>query len=204
MRNINKYFVEGLLIVFSVLFALFIDKMYDDYLLSQKREIALQSVIKELQKNQSLLQDWNLRHTVIQDRISAILENKQPELKAALEQERFLQLGVLTNNQSLADSMLSVTAWESAKSTGIVAEFDFETTRKLTDAYALQQMTTERTFAQIIDYYFDSDAHDMANIDRVLLQFELRFKELTSQEWMLARLYDDALTHLEAIDKTKN
>ena len=110
MRNINKYFVEGLLIVFSVLFALFIDKMYDDYLLSQKREIALQSVIKELQKNQSLLQDWNLRHTVIQDRISAILENKQPELKAALEQERFLQLGVLTNNQSLADSMLSVTA----------------------------------------------------------------------------------------------
>ena len=201
MLNLRKHFLDGLLIVFSVLFALFIDKMYDDYLLSQKMEIALQTVTKELQENQSLLQDWNQRHTTIQDRISAILENKQPELRAALEQQQFLQLGILTNDQSMADSMPSTTAWESAKSTGIVAEFDFETTRKLTDAYALQQIVVERTFAQIVDYYFDSEAHDMANLDRVLVQFKLRFSELTSQEWMLARLYNDALTHLQAGDK---
>jgi hypothetical protein len=105
----------------------------------------LQSVIKELQENQILLQDWNQRHTAMQDRISAILENKQPELRAELQQGQFLQLGILTNDQSMADSMPSSTAWESAKSTGIVAEFDFETTRKLTDAYALQQMMIERT-----------------------------------------------------------
>ena len=104
----------------------------------------------------------------------------------------------------MADSMLSMTAWESAKSAGIVAEFDFETTRKITDTYALQQIITERTFTQIIDYYFDSDAHDMANLDRVLLQFKLRFNELTSQEWMLARLYKDARMHLQVVAETNN
>lgn len=200
MLNVKKTLIEGLLIVFSVLFALFIDKMYDDYLLAQKKNIALQSVHKELRENQDLMQDWNQRHLAVQDRITAILDNKKPALKAALENESFLELSVLTGNQSLADSMPSDTAWESAKATGIVAEFDFETTRKLTDAYTLQQMIIERTFAQILDYYFSSDAHNMANLDQVLLQFKLRFNELTGQEWMLARLYKDALMQLAVVE----
>ena len=57
-NELKKYFLEGSLIVFSVLFALFINKLYSDYQTSQKKEVALESIKKELMRNDSILQNW--------------------------------------------------------------------------------------------------------------------------------------------------
>lgn len=201
MTKYKKYFAEGLLIVFSVLFALFFDKMYDDYLTRQKCEIALDSVVKELKSNQVILSDWQTRHGRIKERIDSILEGNNPQIKTQLEGARYLELGVLTDQQSLADSMLTATSWESARSSGVIAEFDFETTRMLTDVYNLQEIVTGRTFTQIIDFYFEGAAHSMDKLDTTLIQFKLRFDELTSQEWMLMQLYQEALQYLDVVNE---
>lgn len=44
----------------------------------------------------------------------------------------------------------------------------------------------------IINYYFDN-AHDIENLDKVLLQLQLRFSELTGQEELLSQLYEKTL-----------
>ena len=51
MKNLKKYFAEGLLIIFSVLFALFINKLFDDYKTNQKKTVAIESIQKELSQN---------------------------------------------------------------------------------------------------------------------------------------------------------
>lgn len=197
MKQIKKYVAEGMLIVFSVVFALFINKLFDDYKTNNKKTVAIESIQKELKRNAAILVHWKEQHIEIRDRISQIIEGKNDSLKTELLKYEFLNLGVLTNNKSLIDAILTDTAWESAKSTGIIAEFEFETTQNLTRVYSMQEVLTDRTIAKILDYYFDSDAHTMENIDQILVQFQLRFWELTGQEELMTQLYNEAIDQLK-------
>lgn len=197
MKNIKKYFAEGLLIVFSVVFALFINKIFDDYKTNNKKTIAIESIQKELYRNSSILQNWKEKHIKVRNRITEVIEGRNDSLKTELLKYEFLNLGVLTNNESLIDAILTNTAWESAKSTGIISEFNFETTQKLTHVYSMQEVLTDRTIAKILDYYFDTNAHNMENIDQILLQFQLRFWELTGQEELMTDLYKEAIDEVK-------
>lgn len=195
--NFKKFVGEGLLIVFSVLFALFINKSFEDYRTKQKKKIAKESIIKELYNNQSILGNWKSNHTEIKNRISGIIAGEADSLKMELEKYNYLNLGVLTNNEVLIDAILTKTAWESAKATGIITEFDFETIQKLTLVYDLQEIIMDRTTAEILEYLFDSESNNIENIDRTLVQLHLRFQELTGQEETMSVFYEEALFELE-------
>ncbi len=197
MKNLKKYLAESLLIVFSVLFALFINKLFDDYKTNEKKTTALESIEKELYRNSVILSDWKEHHIKIRNRITEIVEGRNDSLKTELLKYEFLNIGVLTNNKSLIDDILTNTAWESAKSTGIISEFDFETTQKLTHVYSMQEVLTERTMTNITDFYFDTNAHNMENIDQTLIQFQLRFWELTGQEGLITNLYNEAISQIK-------
>ena len=194
MKGTYKSFLaEGLLIVFSVLFALLISKLYEDSKIQHKKEIALESIEKELQQNANIIKRWKDRHDVIRDRITDVIEGRNDSLKQAMQKYQYLNLGLLTENEALINSILTNTAWESAKATGIIAEFDFETTQSLTHVYAMQEVLMDRTLAKILDYYFDTQSHDMKQLDKILIQFQLRFWELTGQEVLMEQLYPKAL-----------
>lgn len=194
MKGTYKSFLaEGLLIVFSVLFALLISKLYEDSKIQHKKEIALESIEKELHQNSNIIKRWKSRHDVIRDRITDVIEGRNDSLKQAMQKHQYLNLGLLTDNEALINSILTNTAWESAKATGIIAEFDFETTQSLTHVYAMQEVLMDRTLAKILDYYFDTQSHDMKQLDKILIQFRLRFWELTGQEVLMEQLYPKAL-----------
>lgn len=195
-KKTKKYLYEGLLIVFSVLFALFITKLFDDYKIKQQKKVALESIKTELNRNSEMLKKWEVKHSEIRKRITNALENNNDSLKNELKKYQFLNMGILTNNESLIDGILSKTAWETAKSTGIIAEFDFSTTEKLTEVYSLQSVLTDRTLIKLLDYYFDPQAHDIEKLDQTLLQFQLRFWELTGQELLLGSSYEKILEEL--------
>jgi hypothetical protein len=74
--NYKKYLAEGTLIIFSVLFALFINKLFDDYQTNQKKVAALESIEQELLRNQSILKNWKEKHIAIRDRIYPFLKEK--------------------------------------------------------------------------------------------------------------------------------
>jgi len=195
--NRNKYFGEGLLIVFSVLFALFINKMFDDLQIKKKKNIAIDSIAGELYRNEAILKNWKKKHIEVRDRISKMIEGENDSLKTELRKYNFLNMGVLTDNESLFDALLTNTAWESAKATGIISEFDFETTQKLTHVYSLQDVITNRTITKIVDYYFDPNSHKLENLESILIQFQLRFWELTGQEDLMSNFYKEAIEHLK-------
>ncbi len=193
---IKKYLAESLLIVFSVLFALFINNMAEDRQTNKRRNIALESIKKELQRNSGVIQHWKSNHAEMLTRIEAVVDGDRDSLLRELSQSDFLDLSLITGGQSLVDAFITNTAWETAKTTGILEEFDFETTQKLTLVYAMQDILMNQTLKNILDFYFDLDTHQLANRKAVLIQFQLRFQEIVGQENLLEQLYQDALTTL--------
>jgi hypothetical protein len=189
----KKYLGEGTLIIFSVLFALFINKAFESYQTYKRKQVALESIEMELYRNQAIMKRWKGKHIAIRDRLIALTNGEEDSLKQVMASKNYLDLGLLTTDESLMDALLTNTAWESAKQTGIIAEFDFETIQKLTLVYKMQGVLTDRTLAKILDYYFDTSSHDMEKLDQVLIQFQLLFGELSGQEILMVTLYDEAL-----------
>ena len=193
----KKYFAEGFLIVFSVLFALFINKLFDDHKTSQKKAIAIESIRKEMQRNALILEDWKTRHTIIRDRLVEVNSGENDSIKIELRKHKYFEFGVITNNESLIDNTLTKTAWETAKSTGIISEFKFEDIEILTQVYNLQDLITEKTVNELLRFYFDTETHNMEKLDQTLIQFQLRFWELTGQEQLMSYSYTEALKKIK-------
>ena len=190
---LKKYLAEGLLIVFSVLFALFINKLSDDYKTRKQKVIALQSIKSELYRNAAIVADWRKKHAKVLGRLDSILQGKNDSLKAKLQGTDFLDFGMLTNEQSLIDATLTDTAWEAAKSTEIISEFDFESVQNITQAYKVQNILMEKTVTGMVGLFFDPVILDNQNLEMTLIQFNLRFGELVGQERTLEQLYEDAI-----------
>lgn len=193
----RKYFIEAALIIFSVLFALFINKLFDSYKTNKQKEIALESITREIEKNSAILYSWNEHHLKIHNRISNIIEKSDDSLRIELLKNKSFNIGILTENKSVIDAVLTATAWETARSTGIISEFDFEITQILTEVYSVQEILMSKTLDKIIEYLFDPDSQNIDNIDHILIQYQLRFRELTGQEITLEKLYNKAIKKIK-------
>ncbi|MGB0892589.1 MAG: hypothetical protein ACPGUU_09575 [Flavobacteriaceae bacterium] len=195
-KGLKKYFSEGVLIVFSVLFALFINRMSENYSTQERKKVAIENIKKELKNNYNILKGWQKNHTLMNANISKIVEGKNDSLKEQLNKGNYLNFGLLTNGKSLINSVLSDTAWETAKATNIISEFDFNTIQKLTQTYKMQHVLSEKTILNITNLFFSSEAHQMDKLDNTLLQFSLRFNELVGQEQTLDYMYKNTLEFL--------
>jgi len=196
-KTFKSYVAEGALIMFSLLLALMIDKYVEDYQTAQDKDIAIESIKAELARNSEIIETWREKHQAINKRIQAIGNGKEPKLMAELIKQDHFDFGVLTNEQNLVNAILTDTAWETSKATGIISEFDFETTQKITYVYSVQKILTETTLVKILDFYFSMEAHEMQNLDQILLQYQLRFGELVGQEYLLIYLYKEAIEQLD-------
>ncbi len=156
----------------------------------------MESIIKELNRNLLIVQDWKSRHNAIKDLIVDVNKGENDTIKPLLLNNNYFDLGIITNQKSLIDNTLTKTAWESAKSTGIISEFEFETIEILTQVYSLQDLITDKTIVELLDFYFETDTHNMNNLEQTLIQFQLRFWELTGQEDLMIYLYLDSLKKL--------
>ena len=85
------------------------------------------------------------------------------------------------------------TAWEAAKSTGIITEFDFELNQKLTYVYSMQEALMDGTIEKLLDSFYEANTFDQDEIDQSLLRFQLLFWDLTRQEDLMKDLYGQAI-----------
>lgn len=197
--NLKKYLIDGLLIVFSVLFALFINNLAESIKVNQQKRVAIESIQKELKRNAEIMKNWHPRHKATMERINDVLEGRNDSLKNKFYDYQFLNLALITEDESLMDAFLTNTAWETAKTTQIISEFDFETTQYLTFVYRMQKVITEKSMMKILDYYFDREAHNLEQLEPTLIQFQLRFSELVGQEAVIQGFYEKAINHLESL-----
>lgn len=196
-KNLNSYLKDSLLIVFSVLFALFINKLADDYTTSKKVKIARESIIQEIEQNILIIEDWKIRHEKISEKLNSLASGKADSLENLLKKELHFDISLLTDGNSLIDAIPTKTAWESAKTTGIISEMGFETTRQLTFLYSLQDIMMDQTIENLLSLYFNTTLETDLAYDIAIVKFKLRFEELTGQEYLLSTLYAEGLKKLK-------
>lgn len=196
-RNWKKYLLEGILIVFSVMLALFLNKTVERIETNNQRDQAIANIRAELENNLSVVERWTRQHEFVAGRVNRLLEGKNDSLRKQMLNSSIFNIGVLTDNRSIIDANLSNTAWETAKTTQIINEFDFETVQLLTSTYSLQELIMDQTIPEILSLYFDRETHDPGKLDGTLVQFKLRFEELLGQERLITDVYRGAVAKLE-------
>ena len=111
MKNtLKKYLIDGLWIVFSVLFALFINDLAEKIKVNKQKRVAIESIRKELERNAGIMKNWYPRHKATMERMNDILEGRNDSLKNEFLKYQFLNLGLLTEDESLMDALLTNTA----------------------------------------------------------------------------------------------
>lgn len=197
-KDIYKYLIEAGLIVFSVLFALYINGWSDNQQTKRRVSQSLANITQEIKDNRWVVNQWYETHTAIEARIDSLLNGDLPELQAALEEKSFLAGPVLTGGRSIISVMMTSAAWETAKNTGLGSHFDLATMQQLTRVYAFQHIITDNTVVSITSFYFSKEAHQMDELPANLIQLLLLLNELISQEKTLMTMYDNILITLEA------
>lgn len=197
-RKIWKdYAFEGSLIVMSVLLALFLSQVAETNRTKRLKKEALANIEAELERNLEVVEGWMALHETVNHRLDGVISGQDKDRRQVLASGNYFEVGVLTDGQPIIDANLSSTAWETAQSTRIVAEFDFETVQTLTSVYSLQAVLMDTTLPKFIEIYFDRRTHDLDNLESTLIQFKLAVSELLGQERMLAQTYREVIESLD-------
>ena len=194
-RAIRKYAIEAFLIVFSVLLALFLNKVFENQKINEQERVAKESLVRELTHNLRVTKDILRLHKNILTRLDSAKDLPDSGLEHLFPNQR-LDLARLIGGESLMKELLTSTGWETARSTGIIAEFDYSEVENLTKVYTLQDVVLNKTLAGIVEVLFRTETHDPANIEATLLQLRLRFNELVGQENILVSIYEEAVKDL--------
>lgn len=194
--NFKKYLGEGFLIVFSVLFALFINKSYEDAKTNRDKNNTIKQIKAEFLDNQKTLNNWMADHNAILQNLNNLIENKNDSIKKIAESKGYLPIQVILDNRNLIDKPLSNSAWSSAQSIGIISEFDFKTLQNISETYELQQQISNTSIDKIAERLFLKSS-DIENTKDILIELRLRFFNLRGQEIRLAHLYEETIHMLE-------
>lgn len=193
INKTKKLFIEGTLIVFSVLFALFITQLVENYKVRKKEKQALDNIHTELSTNGQILTGWIYRHERMKDVLTKMVENPEDSLRKLLAEKNFLDLSILTEEKSFIEAILNDTAWESAKSTQIISEFDFSTVQYFTRIYELQKILQNESIRKFTNTYFERESQDLKNLPATLLQLQLILSEIVGQEKTLKYMLDQTI-----------
>jgi hypothetical protein len=68
---------------------------------------------------------------------------------------------LLTTERPIYNEVLGSTAWETARSTGIIEEFNFESIEFLTRVYGVQDLVLNNSLKGIAEVYFERESHDV-------------------------------------------
>jgi hypothetical protein len=191
-RSVARMGFEAFLIVFSVLLALFLDDAWSRHVEEAATREQLASIRQELEANQAILSEWLERHAAMAANVADLRENPPDEpliVDGRLDFERVF-------GRSLAESMVRDTAWETAKTTGLVRHVDLECVNLLTDLYGLQSAVREQLW-KIGAMLGEREAHQPEHLSDTLVVLEVSLQELQGREYLLAQVYENAL---DAVD----
>lgn len=194
--NFKKYLGEGLLIVFSVLFALFINKTYEDAKTNRYKINAIKQINAELLGNQKILEDWMTDHNAILENLNKLIESKNDNIQKLAEKKGCLPIQIILDNKDLMIKSLSNSAWNSAQSIGIISEFDFKTLQSISETYQLQQLIMDTSIEKMVERLC-LKSNDVENNKVFLTELRLRFINLRGQEIRLSYYYKKTIEILE-------
>lgn len=180
--------------MFSVLFALFIDRVAANIRTNDQKRTALARIRLELSDNEKLIRELIILHQEVIQRLDSAIQNPDDTLNRRIIRDGYLDYVLLARGKSLFPRYPSSTSWDAAKSTGIISEFDYEIIEACEGAYGTQEMILGNTLPKIVDDLFELDSSQM---NQKLIKLRSKFEEIRNQERTLLNRLQEAIKRAE-------
>ncbi len=191
--RLNTFVSESLLIILSVLFALFINEWRNTYKYNQRTKSIINNVKKEITHNKIYVEKLSKYHQSIIDNIRDVI--KKDSIEAVFfPSTRFNLYGVAPNG--IIQGYIDEIAWLVAKQENITNRIEFEQSRALYRAYD-QQAAVKKTIETIIDILVQRELQRKELLHESITIFAMEINELIGQEKMLIIRYNEVLETLE-------
>jgi hypothetical protein len=190
--DLAKHALEAVLIVFSVLLALFLDQALTERRELQAVDELVGHITEEISGNLEVVTRWLPYHKSVIAKIDAHLAST--ELQKNLISDAGIDYFVLMEEGVLQD-FYSVSAWQLALQSEIISKLDIDTTQKISKGYYSQEHV-DGTLQRLTNFTFSRDAMDKAQLVHSLTLFRRLMQELVGQEYTLRRNYEEALSTL--------
>lgn len=164
-RDLKEYLGESILIVFSVLLALFVTESINKLHERQKTKILLKSIVNELKINKKKIQEMQVYNLQVLKRIDSALTDKKFQKKIVSNDEFHLKMiapdGILFR-------YLDDISWTVAKNNDIMTRLDIETLSILTKVYGDQERIGKME-DEVAKVLFDRNSRDSKQVRSTLI-----------------------------------
>lgn len=138
LEGFKRLLVESALIVFSVLFALFINRYAENQKVEQQKQVALERIVEEMKSNRRIIDSAVQIHQVALKNLLRASVDEQDTLRIYLVDRGYFDpdaFGLLLNNASFFPEIPKSTSWDATATTGIIAEFEYREVTAFTEVY---------------------------------------------------------------------
>jgi hypothetical protein len=187
----SRILAESVLIVFSILLALFVDQWREGLRLDRLRDRAIADIHEEIENNRTAVDGVVVYHTAVRESLGNLWQ--RIERSGSSAQPGFdLIAGVA--RAGIRPPAIRRTAWETAISTDAVTLMDYSLIYRLGGLYDTQTTGVESTLARIQDFVFDPMLFEPARAGAAVRMIHALVSELAGQEYYLSAHYDSVLT----------
>lgn len=192
--DFRHIFIEGILIVFTVLLALTLSEWRSSVKEDKTRETVINNIISEIEDNKADLETKMEYHKAMAGKLNSYLSSDS--LWNSLRYNSGMEAVLQILEKGIWNPKLQSGAWRSAELSGIVNTFDYETLYILSNVYSVQEEGPDTTWKQLARLFADPSSYDPSSAKRLARMLSLGFAELYSQERSLIYSYSQALEHL--------
>lgn len=191
-----RYTLEAILIVFSVLLALYLDNVFEDRRESRTINELVSHIADEMQSNLATVEEWQPYHRAVIDEIDRYLASD--ELRQSLLTDDGIDYGRLME-RGLIQDFYSTSSWQIAQQSEMTSRIDFDVTYAVSKAY-LSQQYVDATLGRFSDFVFERQTHDPEQLINSLRILRNILQELSGQESVLQTNYQEALLAVERMN----
>ncbi|MEL6557394.1 MAG: hypothetical protein AAFQ94_04370 [Bacteroidota bacterium] len=187
--SFRDYFFQAILIVFSVLLALFLNEYWSGIKSDRELEGVVQNVLKEVRLNNRKLRETILYHEELLGRIDSVLADEI--YIAGMTGEGGLQLHLIAD-KGLMQNLFGDAAWRAALLNGNLSRLKNEKLQAMAKTYDQQELT----FLPVNDVMSIVSSREYLMADRGkenLLLIKGQLNELFGREKRLAIFYKELL-----------
>ena len=198
-ENLARYTLEAILIIFSVLLALFLDSVLEDRKEARIVEELVSHIADEMRSNLAVVDEWLPYHRNVINEIDRYLA--AGELRQDLLTTDGIDYGRLMP-KGLIQDFYSHSSWQLAQQSEMTSRIEFDVTYAISQAY-LSQQNVNRTLQRFSDFVFDRSTHDPDQLVTSLRILRNLLQELSGQQSVLQHNYEEALQAVDSIDTSR-
>lgn len=198
LRDWKEYLGESLLIIFSVLLALFLTEWINKVHEKNDTRDMLENIKAELVKNKAAeTEQYQYEEKVLKNIDDAL---KNPSLQQKIINNDEFHLGLIAP-QGVTYRDLSSVAWDVAKGHDILGKVDFKVISQLTDLY-IYQARVAKLEDEVAKILLSPDSRKLANAHVTLILIRDNYKAWAfDRAPFLLKKYDEAIKTLDEYNK---